>query len=270
MRLTRGFFSATLALALAGSTAWAQTASATPKPATDTPAAKPNAEPASTSRPNPDTFPEHTFYLTTVSQIADANEIVTALRNTLPPYDKIYLVVNRNAIVTRASADDDALVQKLLNELDHPQKTYRLTYTVTEMDGGKQTGVQHYAMVLASGQETVLKLGSKIPVATGTYSAGTTANTGVQTQFTYLDVGMNFAATLTEMGENAMLKSSVEDSSVAPEPSDIGGVKEPIVRQASLKGEFVLTPDKPVMLGSVDIPGGTSHLNIEVVLQPLP
>jgi hypothetical protein len=81
---------------------------------------------------------------------------------------------------------------------------------------------------------------------------------------------MNFNATLTEMGENAMLKSSVDDNSVAPQSTDIAGVKEPIVRQTSLKGESLLRPGKPVMLGSVDIPGSTSHLNIEVAMENLP
>jgi hypothetical protein len=62
----------------------------------------------------------------------------------------------------------------------------------------------------------------------------------------------------------------VEDSSVAPQPPEIGGVKEPIIRQATLRGESLLTPGKPLMLGSVDIPGSTSHLDIEVVMQQLP
>jgi type II secretory pathway component GspD/PulD (secretin) len=266
MNLASKLSAATLALALSP-IAYAQTPPAAPKPDTAAVTAKPSAEAAST-RPNADTFPERTFYLTNVPSPDDANEIVTSLRNTLPSNDRIYLVYSQNAIVTRASADDDALIQKLLNDLDRPKKNYRLTYTVTEMDGSKQIGTEHYAMIMASGQATTLKLGSKVPVATGSYSAS--GNVGVQTQFSYIDVGMNFDATLTAMGDGAMLKSSVEDSSVSPEKSVIGGVTEPIVRQSSLKSESVLAPGKPVLLGSVDIPGGTSHLDIEVVLQPLP
>jgi hypothetical protein len=81
---------------------------------------------------------------------------------------------------------------------------------------------------------------------------------------------MNFDATLTGMGNNAMLKSSVEQSSVAPEKSDIGGVQEPIVRQSSLKGVALLAPGKPQLLGSMDIPGSTTRLDIEVLMEPLP
>jgi hypothetical protein len=67
-----------------------------------------------------------------------------------------------------------------------------------------------------------------------------------------------------------MLKSSVEQSSVAPETSEVAGAHEPIIRQASLRGETFLTPGKPVALGSMDIPGSTSRLQIEVLMEPLP
>jgi type II secretory pathway component GspD/PulD (secretin) len=188
----------------------------------------------------------------------------------LPPNDKIYLVASQNAIIIRATPEDIALAQKLINGLDRPKKNYRLTYTVSEKDGGKLINTEHFVMVMASGQTTVLKQGSKVPVATGSYSAGGYNAAGVQTQFTYIDVGMNFDVTLTAMGDNAILKSAVEQSSVAPEKSDIAGVQEPVVRQASLRGESVLAPGKPQMLGSMDIPGSTTHLDIEVLMEPLP
>jgi general secretion pathway protein D len=201
----------------------------------------------------------HTFYLTNVSQQADTNEIITALRNTLSTDDRIYPVPNQNAIIVTATAEHIALAQKLIHDLDRPKKNYRLTYTVTEMDGGKQIGVQHYAMIMTSGQTTSLKLGNRVPVAT--------EPTG--TQYTYIDVGMNFDATLTAMGESAMLKSSVDQSGAAPEKSD-SVPRQPIIRQASLKGESFLAPGKPLVLGSMDIPGSTSHTQIEVVMEPLP
>jgi hypothetical protein len=90
-----------------------------------------------------------------------------------------------------------------------------------------------------------------------------------QMQFTYIDIGMNIDVTLTTMGDGAILKSSVDQSSVAPEKSDTTP-QEPIVRQASLRGESFLAPGKSQALGSLDIPGSTSHLQIEVVMEPLP
>jgi hypothetical protein len=47
-------------------------------------------------------------------------------------------------------------------------------------------------------------------------------------------------------------------------------VQEPIIRQSSLRSTSLLAPNKPQVLGSLDIPGGASHLDIEVLMQPLP
>ena len=272
MKFARISFTLTLAMALSASIAFAQTAPATApaKPASDAAASKPAPE-SPCARPNTELCPERTIYLNNVSQQSDANEDITMLRNMLPPNDKIYLVANQNAVFVRATPEDLAFAQKLLSDLDRPKKNYRLTYTVSEKDGGKLVRTEHYAMVVTSGQTTTLKQGSKVPLATGSYSAGASDKTpaGVQTQMTYIDVGMNFDATLFGMGDNAMLKSSVEQSSIAPETSGVGP-QDPIVRQTSLKGVALLAPGKPQVLGSLDIPGSTTHLDIEVLMQPLP
>jgi len=269
MKRTASILAIAFALFLCGPIARSQGAPAAAKPAADATAAKPSSE-TPPAKPNPDTFPERTLYLVNNAvQTYEANEVMAALRNALPNNDRIYLVATQNAIVVRAPSEDIALAQKLLNDLDRPKKNYRLTYTVTEMDGGKQIGVQHYAMIMTSGQTTSLKLGNRVPVATGASTAGVAANLVEQTQFTYIDVGMNFDATLTAMGENAMLKSSVDQSGAAPEKSD-SVPHQPIIRQASLKGESFLAPGKPLVLGSMDIPGSTSHTQIEVVMEPLP
>jgi type II secretory pathway component GspD/PulD (secretin) len=182
-------------------------------------------------------------------------------------------VANQAAILVRATPEELTLAEKLLKDLDRPKKTYRLTYTVTDMDGDKRIGTQHFSMVVAAGQETKLKQGSKIPVATGSYAspgsaAANAASAGVQTQFTYLDIGMNFSATLDEFANGVRLRSNVDQSS-ASEDKSIAGVQEPIIRQTQLTGAAFLTPGKPLKLGSIDIPGSTRHLDIDVVMEQL-
>ena len=207
-----------------------------------------------------------TFYLTNASQQTEGDEIVVALRNILPPYIKIYFVADQNAVVVNASPDELALAQQLIKQLDRPRKTYRLTYTLTEVDGAKRIGTQHFSMVVVTGQQTTLKQGSKIPVATGSYNPTASASEGTQTQFTYLDVGMNFNATLDETEHGARLNSKVEESSIG-EDKTISGVNEPVIRQTVLQGTSFLTLNKPLMLGSVDILGSTRHIDIEVVME---
>jgi hypothetical protein len=45
------------------------------------------------------------------------------------------------------------------------------------------------------------------------------------------------------------------------------GAQEPVVRQTVLEGTSFLTPGKPLVLGSLDIPGSARHLDVEVVME---
>ena len=110
----------------------------------------------------------------------------------------------------------------------------------------------------------MMKQGSKVPIATGSYNAS--GNTGAQTQFTYIDVGMNFDVNLDEFANGVRLRSKVEQLGVAEQSSGVG-VQDPIIRQSLLEGTSFLTAGKPVVLGSIDIPGSTRHLDIEVVME---
>lgn len=143
-------------------------------------------------------------------------------------------------------------------------KPYRLVWTISEMDAGKQVGTQHFAMVLLAGGRTTMKLGSKVPVVTGSYSGSSAAS--VQTQFQYIDVGLNIDAFLEDVGNGLRLKSKVEQSSVADEKLT-GDVREPIIRQAVMEGTSLVSLHKPLRLGSLDVPGSTRHLDIEVELE---
>ena len=148
-----------------------------------------------------------------------------------------------------------------------PVHTYRLTFTVTESDSGKRIGVQHFAMTAVPNQRITLKQGSKIPVATGGYSQNSAP--GTEYQFTYLDVGLNCDATLTERPDGVEAAIKVEQSSVA-DTSVIADVKEPVIRQAVLENSAILKPGVPVMMGSLDVPGSTRHMDIEVTLERIP
>jgi type II secretory pathway component GspD/PulD (secretin) len=195
------------------------------------------------------------FYLSHAYQQRELNDIQTDLRNMISRA-KIYGVQTQNAISIQGSAEDLALAQKMIAELDKPRKVYRLTYTITEMDGGKHVGAEHFVLVVAEGARAILKQGSRVPIVTGSYDAGTgKQNSEVQ----YQDVGLNIDATLD--GES--LHSKVEQTSPAEERSGVG-LQDPIVRQTVLDGTTNLTPGKTVVLGSLDVPGGTRHEEIEV------
>ncbi len=261
MNGVRGMYGMVGVLALSGVSALGQTVP-TPKAETT------EAPKRYISCPTPDACTVQTFYLANETQPNEMNEVVTALRNLMPPDTKMFLVPSRAAILVEANAAELALAKQVIGELDKPRKTYRLTYTITEMEGDKKVNAQRFAIIVADGQRVTLKQGSKVPVATGSYNA-VAANgngPGSQTQFTYLDIGMNFDATLNEVAGGAQLKTKVEQSGVAEEHS-IAGVQEPVIRQTVFEGTSFLKMGKAQMLGSVDVPGSTRHLDIEVVME---
>jgi len=242
MRSSRLILAAAVALAVTATTARAQ----------DDAAAKPTSNPT------------QVFYLTNISSGIEADQIVTAVRNMLDPHDKIFLVQAQSALFIQGPPDQLVLAKKLIDDLDRAKRTFRLTYTITEVDDGKRVGTQHFSMVLVSGQQTTMKQGSKIPIATGTTSES--GSTSTQTQFTYLDVGLNFNATLDESVNGVRLRSKAEQSSLGADKS-IAGITEPVVRQTVLEGTSILTPGKPLILGSLDLPDSTRRLDIEVVME---
>ena len=181
----------------------------------------------------------------------------------LDAHDKVFFVQAQNALFVQAPPDQLLLTKKLIDDLDHPRRIYRLTFTITEVDDGKRTGTQHFSMVIVSGQRTTMKQGSKVPVATGTVTENGSPST--QTQFTYLDIGLNLDATLDESVNGVRLRSKAEQSSLGADKT-IAGIQEPVVRQTVLEGTSILTPGKPLILGSLDIPDSTRRMDIEVVM----
>ena len=208
------------------------------------------------SKGAPETY--QTLYLTNLTQPNDANEIVSDLRNMLPNA-KLYYVASQGAISLRGSAEEIALAQKILSDLDKTKKIYRLTYTMTEKDGGKIIGMQHFSMIIASGSRTDFKQGSRVPVAT---RSPTSENS--PSEITYLDLGQEIDASLDGYLDGVRLRSKVVQSSIAEDKSLVG-TESPVIRQTTLEGTATLVQGKPLVLGSLDVPGSTRHQEVEVV-----
>ena len=109
-----------------------------------------------------------------------------------------------------------------------------------------------------------MKLGSRVPIPSGTSS--TSANGALtNTQYQYFDVGLNIEARVREFDSGVEVFSNVDQSGIGEEESAMKGT--PVIRHSSLQNTALLTAGKPMMLGSLDIPGSTRHLDIEVVLE---
>ncbi|HXH68145.1 MAG TPA: hypothetical protein VNI81_13160 [Candidatus Limnocylindrales bacterium] len=110
------------------------------------------------------------------------------------------------------------------------------------------------------GQPAKLRVGDRVPVATGSFQAGvgvgSTAGAGfvnplVNTQFQYIDVGVNVDITPhVHSNRDISLKVSAEVSSVTG-TSTIGGIQQPIISQRKIEHEIRLKDGEVSILGGL-------------------
>ena len=110
------------------------------------------------------------------------------------------------------------------------------------------------------GQAAKLRIGDRVPVATGSYQAGvgvgTTAGAGfvnplVNTQFQYIDVGVNIDVTPhVHPNRDVSMKLLVEVSSVTGY-QNIGGIQQPIISQRKIEHEIRLKENEVSILGGL-------------------
>src|SRR3982074_687496 len=104
------------------------------------------------------------------------------------------------------------------------------------------------------GQKASLKIGDKVPVATGSFQpgiGGVGINPLVNTQFQYLDVGVNIdIPPHVHAGREVTLKISMDISSVTGQ-SNIGGISQPIIGQRKIEHEIRLKDGEANLLGGI-------------------
>ncbi|UWZ81732.1 hypothetical protein [Occallatibacter riparius] len=203
-----------------------------------------------------------TIYLSNVTGQNDLNDIQTALRNNFTRI-RIYGVATQYAITVRGTAEELQGVKKMVAELDRPKKIYRVTYNVSDVENGKRTNTKHYSLIVTSGGKTILKQGNRVPLVTG-MTGDNAAAASQNSQIQYVDVGLNIDANI----EGTALRTKVEQSAITDERAGVTA-PDPVIRQTMLEGTSSLTSGRPVVLGSLDVPGTTRREEIEVVTETL-
>src|SRR5207248_1356764 len=103
--------------------------------------------------------------------------------------------------------------------------------------------IQNPQIRSVDGQKASLKIGDRVPVATGSFQpgiGGVGINPLVNTQFQYLDVGVNIDVTpRIHANGDVTLKVAMDISSVTGN-SNIGGIEQPIIGQRKIEHEVRL------------------------------
>jgi len=129
------------------------------------------------------------------------------------------------------------------------------TASVTALFSDSNTKLlQNPSLRSVDGQKASLKIGDRVPVATGSFQpgiGGVGINPLVNTQFQYLDVGVNIDITpRIHAGREVTLKISMDISSVTGN-SNIGGISQPIIGQRKIEHEIRLKDGEPSLMGGM-------------------
>jgi general secretion pathway protein D len=127
--------------------------------------------------------------------------------------------------------------------------------TASAIIGDSNTKIIQNPQIRAlDGQKATLKIGDRVPVATGSFQpgiGGVGINPLVNTQFQYLDVGVNIDITpRVHAGREVSLKVSLDISSVTGQ-SNIGGISQPIIGQRKIEHEIRLKEGEVNLLGGM-------------------
>jgi general secretion pathway protein D len=121
--------------------------------------------------------------------------------------------------------------------------------------------IQNPEILITDGDEAHLRIGDRVPIATGSFQAGVGVGVGtagtslvnplVNTQFQYQDVGVNIDVTPRVHPDlDVSMKLNIEVSSVTGQ-QNIGGIEEPVISQRKIENEIRLRNGQVSVLGGL-------------------
>ena len=114
--------------------------------------------------------------------------------------------------------------------------------------------IQNPQIRALDGQKASLKIGDRVPVATGSFQpgiGGVGINPLVNTQFQYLDVGVNIDITPRVHANGEVTLKITMDISAVTSHATIGGIDQPIIGQRKIEHEIRLKDGEANLLGGI-------------------
>src|SRR5271166_2551699 len=106
----------------------------------------------------------------------------------------------------------------------------------------------------SDGQKASLKIGERVPVATGSFQpgiGGVGINPLVNTQFNYIDVGVNIDVTPHVHGTDEVTLKLAMDISAVDSYQNIGGIQQPVIGQRKIEHEIRMREGEANIMGGI-------------------
>ena len=160
----------------------------------------------------------------------------------------------------RATAQDSDASKK--SDSPEPGHSYRLDFTISELEDGKKINSRQYSINMKSGDQNEIKIGTRVPVDTK------------QGEFQYLDVGTSIWCRLRDRADVAWLANDVmlqvrSDLSNFAIPDQQAQSMRPIIRQVKIDSSAIATVGKPMVVASADDPNSKRQFQLEVMVTRL-
>lgn len=146
---------------------------------------------------------------------------------------------------------------------------YQVVFVVQEVEGGKVINARRYITYMTYGPATAgsIRTGSKVPIATGPFS--TDGKAGVETQYTYVDLGFEVDYRNVYLAGDRMSLYVIADLSSADAPPSDGRIRQPTIRQNKWSSEVTVDLGKPTVIFSSDDMDSKRTMQVELTVTPV-
>jgi hypothetical protein len=161
-----------------------------------------------------------------------------------------------------------AMAAPMLSLHAQPTEVYKLELTMRDAADPSAKPGRKYVMLIDTNGAGTFKIGSREPVATGSFQPGVSGagiNPLVNTQFTYVDTGVNIECRLGQADANRLqLRADLDISSILPREKPV--VPNPVIGQLKMNVTALVAPGKRTTIASIDDPVSNRKFDVEVLL----
>jgi hypothetical protein len=145
---------------------------------------------------------------------------------------------------------------------------YRVDFNIRDSSAGAKESSRRYVMLIDSTGKGTVRVGAKVPYATGSFSSAQGANSPVvSTQYNYADVGVNIDTRLHPVNGKLELISDLEVSSLLQLEKSTGVTPpNPTISQFRIGINAIVDEGKRTLVASVDDPVTQRKFDVEVTV----
>ena len=166
-------------------------------------------------------------------------------------------------------AQESAKPQETAKTPEPPAHFYHLEFVVQETGAdGKPTNSRTYSGTVSTSRTDrgfSTRTGSRVPIATGAFGQGDSKNT----QFQYIDVGVNIDARDARDEADKLALSLIVDVSSLAGTQNISGVNEPVVRQNKWQASVLVPIGKATVVFTSDVLDSKGGMQLVVTATPV-